>query len=148
MLIVDSGMLQAAGSAATIGDGSYAILHEGTSFSFGDSSHKVFTGQATDFSTLFVDDPSFNEDIGYWDMSNALNTFAMFRGASAFDRDISAWDVSSVGYMVSMFDHATAFNQDLSSWCVAGFQSAPDSFDVVASSWTLPKPIWGTCPDD
>jgi len=51
-----------------------------------------------------------------------------------------------VSKMAWMFDKAYAFNQDLSGWCVKNITSKPTNFDYGASSWTMPRPIWGTCP--
>jgi len=48
--------------------------------------------------------------------------------------------------MIVMFYSATQFNQDLSHWCVTNIPSRPPGFDNNASSWTLPRPVWGTCP--
>jgi hypothetical protein len=48
--------------------------------------------------------------------------------------------------MNSMFRGAASFNQDLSRWCVTLIPSTPTWFDAGATSWTLPKPVWGTCP--
>ena len=48
--------------------------------------------------------------------------------------------------MDAMFYHARRFNQDLSGWCVGGFAVAPSGFSTHAAAWTLPKPVWGTCP--
>jgi len=48
--------------------------------------------------------------------------------------------------MTSMFSDARAFNQDLSGWCVSLIASAPSGFDNRATSWTLARPVWGTCP--
>jgi hypothetical protein len=48
--------------------------------------------------------------------------------------------------MGGMFRSATAFNQDLSVWCVALIASQPPQFDDGATSWVLPRPVWGTCP--
>ena len=63
-----------------------------------------------------------------------------------FNGDISQWDVSKVTDMGNMFYNANAFNQDLSSWCVSNITSKPYYFDTDATAWTLPKPVWGTCP--
>jgi len=48
--------------------------------------------------------------------------------------------------MNSMFSLNTVFNQDLSSWCVTNIPTIPTGFDLGATSWVLPRPIWGTCP--
>ena len=53
---------------------------------------------------------------------------------------------SSVTDMSYMFNFATAFNQDLKGWCVSNITSKPSNFDIGATSWVLPRPVWGTCP--
>jgi surface protein len=65
---------------------------------------------------------------------------------SSFNQDISNWNVSNVTSMGGMFRSAIAFNQDLSGWCVTNIPSIPTDFDTGATSWVLPKPVWGTCP--
>jgi hypothetical protein len=47
--------------------------------------------------------------------------------------------------MISTFEEAYNFNQDLSGWCVSNV-IMNYSFDYGATSWTLPQPVWGTCP--
>ena len=63
-----------------------------------------------------------------------------------FNQPIGDWDVSSVTQMSSMFNKAVDFNQNLSGWCVSNISSSPYSFDNGATSWILPRPVWGTCP--
>ena len=70
----------------------------------------------------------------------------MFYGASDFNQNIGSWNVSGVTGMVQMFREATSFNQDLSNWCVSLIPSTPLNFSFGATSWLLPKPVWGTCP--
>lgn len=77
---------------------------------------------------------------------NMINLSRMFDQAATFNQDISMWDVGHVTSMNAMFGGARAFNQDLSNWCVKNITSKPTSFDTNATQWTLPKPIWGTCP--
>lgn len=82
-----------------------------------------------------------------WDMSKVENMNYMFMDSEAAEfSDISGWDTSSVNSMEAMFQRAASFNQDLSQWCVPLITTAPERFDSKASSWTLPKPAWGTCP--
>lgn len=71
----------------------------------------------------------------------------MFKGCKNFNQDISDWDVSRVVSMNSMFEGCEKFNQDLSSWCVTNITQKPTNFDLGATVWTLPKPVWGTCPN-
>ena len=88
----------------------------------------------------------FNQDISGWDTSKITSMSYTFRFAKQFNQDISSWDTSSVTNMSYMFYQAESFNQDLSQWCVTGFSSEPTEFDTNALAWTLPKPVWGTCP--
>ena len=78
--------------------------------------------------------------------SNITNLSWMFQEATSFNQDISMWDTSNVKVMGRMFELASAFNQDLSGWCVSNITSPPYEFDFGATSWTLPRPVWGTCP--
>ena len=70
----------------------------------------------------------------------------MFRNAPSFNRPLNNWNVSNVLEMNFMFRNASAFNQDLSMWCVSNIPNMPYEFMTGASSWTLPRPVWGTCP--
>jgi len=51
-----------------------------------------------------------------------------------------------VKYMSSMFENTDVFNQDLSGWCVTNINLEPSNFATSTLAWTLPKPVWGTCP--
>lgn len=104
------------------------------------------TGAATNMSTMFEGCTSFNRPINSWNTSNVTNMLGMFIDAGVFNQDISGWDTSKVTNMSSMFRNAAAFNQDLSGWCVSLIPTKPTLFDYGATSWTLPKPVWGTCP--
>lgn len=88
----------------------------------------------------------FNQDISKWDVSNVTDMRAMFNSAKKFNQDINNWNTSNVTDMSNMFNEASVFNQDLSQWCVSKITSEPLSFYANASAWTLPKPVWGTCP--
>lgn len=100
----------------------------------------------TDMGVMFTQS-GFDQPIGDWDVSSVTNMGAMFN-RSLFNRPIGGWDVSAVRSMSAMFSEAFLFNQDLSRWCVTSIPSEPDDFDFDASSWTAPRPVWGTCPSD
>lgn len=104
------------------------------------------TSNVTNMEHMFFGAEAFNQDISSWDTSSVEDMDYMFFGAAAFNQDISSWDTSSVNSMEAMFHGANSFNQDLSQWCVPLITSAPGGFDEEAISWTLPRPVWGTCP--
>ena len=104
-------------------------------------------GNVTIMQDMFRNAISFNSDISSWDVSSAIDTQTMFYNATAFNSNLSSWDVSSVTNMGYMFYYATSFNSDLSGWCVSNITSKPTGFDDSATSWTLPRPVWGTCPN-
>ena len=131
---------------------------------------KVVTSKITNFERLFSNKTEFNQSIGNWDVSNVTNMYDTFYGTnfnqdisnwdvsnvrlmqgtfakSQFNQPIGNWDISNVNNMRYMFWDASTFNQDLSNWCVTNFTSVPLDFDTGATAWTLPKPIWGTCPE-
>jgi surface protein len=107
----------------------------GNQFSFGDDVGTYFAGLAGLVSVA--------SDIP---LTGINNMYAMFSGCSNFNQDISGWNVSAVTEMTGMFANAINFNQDLSSWCVTNIPTQPTNFDQGATSWVLPKPVWGTCP--
>ena len=115
-------------------------------YSGGRDMSTVITTRVTDMSSLFQEQNSFNDNISSWDTSSVTNMYSMFQQTDTFNQNIGLWDTSSVTNMDSMFTETDSFNQDLSLWCVVNIPTGPPSFDFEAAAWTLPRPIWGTCP--
>lgn len=101
---------------------------------------------ATNMSQMFNDAYAFNQNIGSWNVSNVTDMSSLFAGCIAFNQNISNWNVANVTDMTNMFVNAYVFNQDLSHWCVTNIPTAPTNFSLNATAWSLPKPVWGTCP--
>ena len=93
-----------------------------------------------------MDADGFNQDIGNWDTANVTSTYQMFSSAISFNQDIGGWDTSNVTSMHRMFKEPSSFDQALSGWCVSNISSPPADFATDATNWTLPRPVWGTCP--
>jgi surface protein len=107
-----------------------------------DNAVSTCTSGITDMSGLFSS-TTFNQDIGFWDVSSVTNMTFMFESATEFNQDISTWDVSSVTVMTGMFYGAASFNQPLNTWDVstvtrmnALFYSA-EIFNQDISSWNV-----------
>ena len=99
----------------------------------------------TTASSMFAGTNMFNYDISNWNMVNVTSIEQMLKDCKLFNQPIGKWNVNNVRYMTGTFESAKAFNQDLSLWCVAAF-IYHDNFDANTDAWTLPKPVWGTCP--
>ncbi len=103
----------------------------------------VCTGDITDFSYMFSNETSFNQNIGKWDVSNGINFNAMFKHASSFNQDIGKWDVSNGTSFMSMFHGALSFNKDIGKWNVSkslSFNSMfiqTQSFEKDISGWDV-----------
>ena len=104
------------------------------------------TSRVTSMYQTFAQASRFDQPIGVWSVGNVQTMWRAFNGAAAFDQDLGDWDTSRVTDMVDMFRNASTFNRDLSGWCVSSITSQPSNFATGATSWLLPKPVWGTCP--
>jgi surface protein len=72
-----------------------------------------------DFSYIFWNEDTFNEDISSWNVSNATTMRQMFFEARSFNQNLSRWNVQNVTNMHAMFEGADAFNQNISDWKVS-----------------------------
>ena len=95
---------------------------------------------------------NFNEDVGNWDVSNAITLASLFNAIGSFNNggssSISGWDVSNVTDMNYLFAK-TDFNQPIGAWDVsnvttmqhifAGFPSIAGEtpFNQDLSSWDV-----------
>jgi len=105
------------------------------------------TGNVRSMISMFRNAEIFDGNIGAWNTGNVRDMSSMFRDATSFNQYIGGWDTGLVTNMREMFRDAATFNRDLSGWCVSNFDSMPSRFDTGATSWELPRPVWGTCPD-
>jgi len=108
----------------------------------------------TDISGMFFQASSFNQPLNSWNTENVDTMWEVFYQATAFDQPLSNWSTGNVQNMRHMFYEAESFNRDLSTWCVSNFRDVatdepyqPEGFDIGASSYTEPRPVWGTCPN-
>lgn len=104
------------------------------------------TSSVTNMSNMFGSCVSFNSDISGWDVSNVTTMYNMLATCVSFNQNIGLWNVKSVYDFTWMLYNTQVFNQDLSGWCVATINVEPDYFSSTTPAWTLPKPVWGTCP--
>jgi surface protein len=134
-VVGDSGVIN--GVTHTIVDGATlrAMIENG------DDVTRVCTSRIIEMDALFLDDNSFNQPIGNWDVSNVTNMAAMFKQANSFNQDISYWDVSSVTNMQMMFFIATSFNQFIGDWNVSNVTDMSYMFDR-ADSFNQPIGNW------
>lgn len=97
----------------------------------------------TNFSRLFWNQRSFNEDICEWDVSNATTLYGMFRGAERFHQDLSKWNTSNVTNMSEMFHYAINFNGQIAAWNTSNVSHMECMF-ANATSFDGDISVWDT----
>jgi surface protein len=115
-------------------------------FSFNQTLSNWNVSNVTNTTAMFAGASVFNQPLNDWDVSSVTDMGSMFKNASSYNQPLNNWDVSSVSNMDEMFFKTTSFNQDLSEWCVPGINVRPLVFDVETTNWSLPRPLWGSCP--
>jgi len=90
---------------------------------------------AVNIFAMFQSNKAFNQDISSWDITNVTNLNYMFYDASAFNNGGQplTWDTSNIETMEAMFRHATAFNADISSWNMSNVVSTFFMFNNAQS---------------
>ena len=96
--------------------------------------------KVTDVNAMFSNQPSFNYNLGSWNVGNVTNMGFMFGGNTGvlgtFDNagsdDINNWDVSKVTTMASMFQNQPSFNRNIGNWNTSNVTNF--SFMFTASS--------------
>ncbi len=73
-------------------------------------------GNAVDISAMFRGTEVFNVDLSKWDTSHVTKMEYTFANTAAFNQKLGAWDTSQVTTMNGMFTNAEAFNQDIGDW--------------------------------
>lgn len=104
------------------------------------------TINVTNMADMFTGAFAFNQSLSYIITPQVVRFDNMFSHALKFNQPLQHFNVSNATNMRRMFYGAEEFNRDLSNWCVSQFPVEPEEFSQGASAWTLPKPIWGTCP--
>lgn len=101
------------------------MFHGANSFNNGGSPSisgwTVNNPNATRFVDMFRNAIAFNQPIGSWDMSRAVNLSNMFNGATVFNQNLGNWNVSGVTNMSGMLN-GTALSQS--------------NYDSLLTGWT------------
>ncbi|MGC6480486.1 MAG: BspA family leucine-rich repeat surface protein [Flavobacteriaceae bacterium] len=136
------------GESVTIDGTEYTIVDDNTiADQIAAGNINLCTTLVTDMDELFLNNTSFNENIGFWDTSSVTRMQSMFFGASSFNQDIGGWDVSNVEFTTNMFNSATVFNQDIGNWDtrnfrgIAGMFREASAFNQDISSWDVSNVI-------
>lgn len=93
-----------------------AVEHKGELYTFGRSSHQIYTGHITNIDNLFENDEFFNADISYWAMHKLRSMVATFRKAKVFNQPIGIWDTERLEDIDHAFSETDAFDQYLGDW--------------------------------
>ena len=102
-----------------------------------DSLINLITTTGGTFKGMFKGARVFNQDIGTFDFSGAIDFESMFEGALLFDMPPTIWNTANVATMTQMFYGATSFDQDISMWNIASLTDATRMFD--GSGLTTPN---------
>jgi len=78
----------------------------------------------TDFSAMFLNALSFNQDIGQWNVESGTNFGFMLSGATTFDQNLANWDLTSATNMGNFLDNSALsvanYDATLNGWASSG----------------------------
>ena len=74
------------------------------------------TSYVTDFTALFENATTFNDDISGWDTQNVRTMERMFTMATSYNRPLDTWNTHNVKNFNYMFTDASSFHQSLPNW--------------------------------
>ena len=90
---------------------------------------------------MFAGATSFDQEVGAWNVSSAVNMASMFNGASSFNRSLRVWRIGSVTDMRFMLDNSgmnpITYADTLIGWeAEAGGDSTPNNIILGAAGLT------------
>eukprot|EP00584_Thalassiosira_punctigera_P014949 CAMPEP_0172558812 /NCGR_PEP_ID=MMETSP1067-20121228/81013_1 /TAXON_ID=265564 ORGANISM="Thalassiosira punctigera, Strain Tpunct2005C2" /NCGR_SAMPLE_ID=MMETSP1067 /ASSEMBLY_ACC=CAM_ASM_000444 /LENGTH=409 /DNA_ID=CAMNT_0013348257 /DNA_START=71 /DNA_END=1297 /DNA_ORIENTATION=+ len=86
------------------------------------------TSSVTTLKNTFFNNEAFNQDLNGWDTSAVTSIERVFYTCRSFNRDLSNWDMSSVTNVYNAFGNCNVFNGDISTWDMSGVTSAEGMF--------------------
>lgn len=108
---------------------------------FNQNISKWDVSNGTDFSYMFIKARQFNQPIGNWDVSKGTDFSWMFADARNFNQPIGHWNTSRCLRLDGVFSNAKSFNQPIGSWDVSNCASMFFMF-FSATSFNQPIGYW------
>ena len=119
------------------------------------------TSKVTDMTSMFRDQPAFNQEVGLWDVSKVTNMDCMFSSGFGFTKaygvfnnggsdSIKNWNTSSLVGASMLFYNQRQFNQPIGSWDTSKVtdmygmfvnESLGQSFNQPLNNWDVSKVV-------
>ncbi len=115
------------GNSCTCGDGSVNCPE------FGLKVECLNTSEVKSMPSAFLNQNSFNGDLGLWDTSQVTDMSNMFLGASSFNQPLDSFITSKVTTMAGMFKFASRFNQPLGNFDTSQVTYMSNMFNSASS---------------
>lgn len=101
---------------------------------FGPIEDWTFSKRVKDMSHLFCNSPTFNPDLGKWNVRHVENMEAMFAYNEEFEGiGLKHWKTPALANADGMFFRCTKFDADLDDWDVSNLASAESMFEACHS---------------